>query len=276
MKKVFFNPEAQRVSFLDSRFYACNDKPALYVPSSTTILNVAPKSSQFYEWLKRAGETADAHMAERMEVGSKVHNLTEVFDKTGRINLAENGVFDMRMEEVAMIHRYAEFVERFKPEMELIEAAYAHSGLGFGGTLDRRAKIKGDRWLFDIKTGNIYPYYWCQLASYVVLHNMFNPDTPIERVGILHLNAKTRTEGKPGTMQGIGWQMIEMSAVEGDQPGLEFYTQLFYHYKKIWHHHNPNMEPDSPMFSTVIERSYAMPSIIDEPLPNNDPYNLNF
>jgi hypothetical protein len=67
--------------------------------------------------------------------------------------------------------------------------------------------MNGERILLDIKTSNaIYHSYWLQLAAYRAL--LYSAGIYVDKVAILWLNAKTRTEGKKGEIQGIGWQMI--------------------------------------------------------------------
>lgn len=253
-ERVFYNAEENRVSFEDLRFYRCADNKAKFVPSVTTILNVAPKGAHFYEWLKKTGKDADTYMAERMERGSLVHRLTEQYDLTGEVELSDGrGNFDMAADVCEMIHRYDNFITRFTPQWESIERAYGHSDLGFGGTLDRVGKIAGDRWLIDIKTGYEYDYYKQQQAAYLKMHNFFNPDEQIDRVGILYLDTDHRTEGKKGSIQGIGWCMREIP-----MDTIEYHWEMFNHYWATWKHAYPNWEPNSKLFSTKIVRPYEM------------------
>jgi len=251
MYKQFINLESKRVTFLDSRFYECNDKRLLWVPSATTILNMAPKSKAFYDWLQKTGEEANTYMAERMEVGSIIHEMTEVYDKRGRIDVSQY-VERLSLRDYKMFRRYTEFIARFTPQWESIENGYAHSELGFGGTLDRVGILNGERWLLDVKTGGVYDYYSCQLAAYKVLWETFNPSMPIDRMGIIHLNAQTRTDGDPKkVMQGPGWKIVEIT--DADK-----HYRRFRQYMEIWHDENPGAEPKSELFDLEIVRGYNM------------------
>ena len=104
--------------------------------------------------------------------------------------------------------------------------------IGFAGTLDRICKIDGKVYVLDIKTSNgIYNSYWLQLAAYEqlymdgVLADSIYPD--IDGVAILWLNAKTRTYGKNGAIQGPGWQMVTKDDRTKD-------WDLFKSVQKLW------------------------------------------
>src|SRR5690606_13070107 len=88
--------------------------------------------------------------------------------------------------------------------------------------------------LLDIKTSNaIYPSYWLQLAAYQKLLN-----EPIDNVAILWLNAKTRTEGGKGQIQGVGWQLITRSQEETTNDWT-----LFQATHKLWLAENSTLKP---------------------------------
>ena len=98
--------------------------------------------------------------------------------------------------------------------------------------------IYGAKTLVDIKTSNsIYPSYWLQLAAY---HKLLEAHghKDIERVGILWLNAKTRTFGKNGSIQGMGWQLITKSVEE-----IINDWALFMYTHKLWLALNEDVKP---------------------------------
>jgi hypothetical protein len=87
------------------------------------------------------------------------------------------------------------------------EQNYVSAELGYAGTIDRVMQVDGRLLLVDIKTsGSVWPAYWLQLAAYRRLLQEVG-GVEVDGVAILHLNAKTRTEGKKGDIQGKGWQM---------------------------------------------------------------------
>ena len=79
--------EANRIQFLDSRFYQCAD--GSMVPSVTTILEAWPKGAQYEQWLKKHGEDADDIRDEAGRRGSTVHNLTETLDYGGTVSMMD-------------------------------------------------------------------------------------------------------------------------------------------------------------------------------------------
>jgi len=114
------------------------------------------------------------------------------------------------------------------------------SKLGFAGTLDRVIDLDGKKILLDIKTSNsIYPSYWLQLSAYAkLLKEVANDAKSIDTVGILWLNAKTRTEGKKGAVQGIGWQLVTKTIEEAEAD-----WELFQATHKLWLAMNEDVKP---------------------------------
>jgi hypothetical protein len=196
----------KQLTFLDSRFYKTDDGG--FVPSVTTILECYPKGAAYYNWLKEAGKDADEIRDEAGRRGSVVHKLTEDYDTGEEVQLVNpNGSIDYKLNEWAMFERYVEFRRRFQFVTDCIELNIISQDLGYAGTIDRVINMNGERILLDIKTSNaIYPSYWLQLAAYRAL--LYSAGIYVDKVAILWLNAKTRTEGKKGDIQGIGWQMI--------------------------------------------------------------------
>lgn len=197
----------KQLTFLDSRFYQTQDGG--FVPSVTTILEAYPRGAAYYNWLKENGKDADEIRDEAGRRGSVVHKLTELYDAGEEVNLVNpNGSIDYKLNEWAMFERYVEFRRRFSFVTDCIELNIISKELGYAGTIDRVINMNGERILLDIKTSNaIYSSYWLQLAAYRSLL-MNEKGIMIDKVAILWLNAKTRTEGKKGDVQGIGWQMV--------------------------------------------------------------------
>ena len=109
--------------------------------------------------------------------------------------------------------------------------------LGFAGTLDRIIELDGEMILMDIKTSNsLQPTHWLQLAAYNQLLN--EGGVRVDKVGILWLNAKTRTEGKKGAIQGKGWQLVtkDIEVVAED-------WEVFQTTYKLWQAINHDIKP---------------------------------
>jgi hypothetical protein len=224
----------KQLTFLDSRFYKTDDGG--FVPSVTTILECYPKGAAYYNWLKEAGKDADEIRDEAGRRGSVVHKLTEDYDTGEEVQLVnKNGSIDYKLNEWAMFERYVEFRKRFQFVTDCIELNIISQDLGYAGTIDRVINMNGERILLDIKTSNaIYPSYWLQLAAYRAL--LYSAGIEVDKVAILWLNAKTRTEGKKGDIQGIGWQMITKEDTKDD-------IALFYATHQLWIAENQTSKP---------------------------------
>ncbi len=114
-----------------------------------------------------------------------------------------------------MFEKYVEFRNNFEFTIDAIELNIINKELGYAGTIDRIIDLYGQKILVDIKTSNaIYPSYWLQLAAYRRL--LKSQGINVDKVAILWLNSKTRTDGKKDAVQGKGWQLIykEDSAID--------------------------------------------------------------
>ena len=232
---------------LDARFYY--DTNGEFVPSVTTILEAYPKDAHFFKWLKEVGTDADAIRDEAGRRGSVVHQLTEQYDARKEVSLLNmDGNLQYKMLEWSMFERYVEFSTRFKPEILMSEQNFVNSFLGFAGTLDRVIKMNGLTYLIDIKTSNvIHDSYWLQLAAYRELL-LQNNGMEVDFVGILHLNAKTRTEGKIGAIQGQGWQLIQQRDTAKE-------ISLFDKVRDLWLEQNKDAKPKRASYTLTHKKA---------------------
>lgn len=225
----------KQLTFVDSRFYKTQDGG--FVPSVTTICEAYPKGAAYFNWLKENGKDADEIRDEAGRRGSVVHKLTELYDAGEEVNLVNpNGSIDYKLNEWAMFERYVDFRKRFSFTTDCIELNIISKELGYAGTLDRVITMDGKKILLDIKTSNaIYPSYWLQLAAYrsLLLNSL---GQRVDSVAILWLNAKTRTEGKKGDIQGIGWQLITKEDTSKD-------LDLFNATHQLWIAENGTSKP---------------------------------
>lgn len=227
-----------QITFLDSRFY--RTESGNYVPSVTTYLEAYPKSPQFFDWLKKQGENADEVRDEAGRRGSVVHNLTERYDSGEQVSLMdENGFIRYKLSEWAMFERYVDFREKHNSEVLLCELNLTSDTLQAGGTLDRVMTINGKTLIVDIKTSNMmHEHYWLQLAAYKYML-LEGVDIHVDGVAILWLNAKTRTEGKAGQIQGRGWQLIVCT----DEKEQQQHLQQFKCCQQLWLAANGDQKP---------------------------------
>ena len=168
-----------------------------------------------------------------------VHNLTERYDSGEEVTfLSANGFPEFKMLEWAMFERYVDFTETHKTEIFMMEEHFSSSELGYAGTIDRIIRLNDKKILMDIKTSNnLHNSYWLQLAAYFKLLLTCTAHG-VDEVGILWLNAKTRTTGKGGAIQGIGWQLITKS-VEDIMDDLA----AFEHTKSLYDTLNKDVKP---------------------------------
>jgi PD-(D/E)XK nuclease superfamily len=235
-------PENNQITFTDQRFYAHDNGE--YYPSVSTILDAYPKNAFFYEWLKKEGENADNIRDAAGTSGSLVHQATERYDNGETISLFNtDGTIKYSTREWKMIERYVEFRNKYNINVVSTEQNIISPALGFAGTLDRVIDLDGKRWLIDIKTSNaVHNHYFLQMAAYVKLYEEWTGDT-IENIGILWLNAKTRGDGKKGTYQGKGWQLVIPDR------DIDYYWDLFRATKALWFAENGDMKPNNLTYS---------------------------
>jgi hypothetical protein len=239
---------SKQITFLDNRFYSTENGG--YVPSVTTILNAYPKDAGYFQWLKSVGEDADTIRDEAGRRGSVVHELTEKYDAGMEVKLMDdNGYIGYKLSEWSMFERYVDFCNRFQFDVLYSEYNFISHKLGFAGTVDRVININGKTILVDIKTSNaVYDSYWLQLAAYKkLLEEVYG--TIIDEVAILWLNAKTRTNGKDGVLQGIGWQMINRKPVDTDND-----WKLFLATQQLWLAQNGTMQPKKLSYSLTHKK----------------------
>jgi hypothetical protein len=234
MNKFIIDFQTKQLTFLDSRFYTTPDG---FLPSVTTILEAYPKDAAYFQWIKSVGQDADAIRDAAGDRGTTVHELTERYDNGEEITLlTESGALGYKLQEWAMFERYVDYTIKCSPRIEQNEQNYVSPELGYAGTIDRVINVGGVRYLMDIKTSNaIYPTYWLQLAAYRELLDKVG-GVEVDAVAILWLNAKTRTEGKKGSIQGKGWQLLTREDTTTD-------LQVFKATKYLWGVQNADSMP---------------------------------
>lgn len=243
-KNYRLDTAGKQITFLDTRFYLTES--GQFLPSVTTILEAYPKSAQYYEWLKKNGEDSDSIRDEAGRRGSVVHELTEMYDAGHEISLLdENGSVGYKLSEWNMLAKYVEFRNQHPFNIIYSEQNIVSEALGYAGTIDRVISIDGEVWLIDIKTSNaIYSSYWLQVAAYKMMAETAL-NIKIDKVGILWLNAKTRTNKD---FQGQGWQLVTKDDTTKD-------FELFTATKKLWEAENAGMKPRTTSYQLVFNNN---------------------
>jgi hypothetical protein len=236
---IFFtniNQEAKQINYLDSRAYT--EDNITYSPSVTTILGIIDKGANFYEWLKNNGRNADYLTQHALEVGQKVHNLIDLFNRNIPIsNIGSEGQELYSKEVWTKIDRYVDFYRTAKPEILATECSFVCKQFGYGGTIDCIISINGCRYLVDYKTGNEYPEHELQLAAYFTAWNLKYPEQKLDKAAILYLDATTRGADKKGArIQGAGYKLEEIGIT--DQT-FDFFMNAL----SLWKWKNPDWKP---------------------------------
>lgn len=241
----FEDTKGQRIHFLDERFYLHEN--GQYYPSVTTILNVYPKGPAFLQWVKDVGNNAKMIAERAAESGTKVHQACEHLIN-GRELIWDDKTYSL--EEWRGILRFYDFASRFNPVWEASEVSTFSLKYKYAGTIDIICKIGDVRYLIDIKFGNaIYTTYFLQMAAYRHSWDEQNPDYKIDEMGILHLKAATRTEGKKGDMQGAGWKL------EAPKETYQRLFEIFHRTLQIYYFENPDPKPKNLTLPSVVKLS---------------------
>lgn len=238
MGRLFHNPSARQVTFCDERFYETSTGE--FYPSVTTVLDSYPKGAQFNRWLKENGMNSDIIVSEAANSGSKVHEAIDKLQQGLEI-IWDDKIYNLK--EWMMICRFIDFYSRYQPNIVSSEFTLLCDKYRVAGTVDLLCDISDELWLIDFKTSNyVHNSHYIQVGTYAAMFNETNKEyCQIERTGILHLNSQTRTEGKDGKIQGVGWQLIPI----GDYMS-EF--EKFQHVRAIWDNENPSPKPKNLVY----------------------------
>jgi len=216
---------ATQINLFDERFYFVKAKKipkhleylkgdgGIYLPSSTHILDVAySKGVQFNEWLKMVGGNAKVVMEIAAEAGTRGHKACEMLLAGEELDYEMHVEGDYRyhsprysLNEWQNILKFKEFFEQAQPTDVISESIAYNLEDGYAGTVDIICTINEERWIIDLKFGNaIYDSHYLQIESYARCLE------GIDRVGVVHMKAKTRGTDRSGKkFQGHGWQLVE-------------------------------------------------------------------
>ena len=245
--KKFERVAGDRVEFLDERFYYAGDddkgEPIFY-PSVTSILDMYPKGYFFNEWLKSVGFNAGQIADRAANAGTKVHAAVEDLVQGSAPEWLDGSYTE---EEWRGIMGFTDFCTRFKPRFIGSEIRVLSHKYRYAGTLDLVGYMDGKLWMWDVKFSNeIHDTAWLQLAAYKQAWEEKHPDLQIEEMGVLHLKAKTRTEGSKGAIQGKGWKCETPS-----DPAKKLFD-IFLKVHGIYYYQNPNPQPKNYSLPTKL------------------------
>jgi hypothetical protein len=265
MAKLTVDVQLKQINFLDERFYlAGNDASGnpVYYPSVTHVLELYPKGAGYTQWLKDVGNNAKYVMERAMDSGSRVHDAIDILNKGNSVFWDEK-VYSL--EEWMGIMRYEDFYREHDVEVIASEInVYSHKMM-YAGTADVVCRIKDESWLIDCKFGNaVYDSYFLQVIAYKDAFEEMNPAYKIDRVGVLHLKAGTRTAGKGDVIQGDGWKLIDPAddtrmkqiSKKRDMPVYDILRKQFLNLLDLYYFENPDTRPKNEIYPTEITLKY--------------------
>lgn len=225
---VEVNELSKQITIQDQRYYQ-RDAERFY-PSVTFVLSYFPKNKFFETWTKDVGHNIDIILRKAGEEGAMVHNGVERMLNGEELVWLESDRYANYPPEVwRMLCRFAEFWNRYKPELIATECHLFSDTYQFAGTADLVCIINGEVWLIDLKTSNsVYKVYDLQTSAYTMAWNETH-NTPIQRRGVLWLKSSKRAEDKTGKkMQGDGWEMKESkNSLDEDFKMFQLAYELF-------------------------------------------------
>ena len=194
------------------------------VPGVTTILRTLPKDA-LVEWAGKTtaayavdhwdelGELAPSKRLDRLNRarfedrdagarrGTEVHRLGEALVSGEEVTVPD--------ELAGHVESYVAFLDAWEPEPVVVEAVIANRAVGYCGTVDLVADMRGERWLLDLKTARsgIFGETALQLCAYARAEVYLDAEGTeakmaelgIERIGGIHVRAD-------------GWDLRELRA----------------------------------------------------------------
>jgi hypothetical protein len=241
---VEYSADNKQINVLDQRFYRRDGK---YYPSITSILNYFPKNQFFHAWLKDVGHNSDIIASKAAFEGTQVHNAVESFLSGNEINWIDDfGNAKYSLDVWKMILKFADFWNKFKPELIAAEYHLFSDIHQYAGTADLIVRLNNKLWLIDVKTSNsLHTSYNLQLAAYAKAWSETHNEA-IEETGIMWLKASTRTEGKGDKIQGKGWELKIISNIDYN---FEMFTKIHDIYKL----ENPDAKPATETLPLTIK-----------------------
>lgn len=194
------------------RFYEV--KEGVFFPSVSTVSSYGtPLSYGLMKYIiKQADGDYDKYLkqsTQATDIGSLAHEYAEKLLQGESITV--DGMYNGRRVPIDPVQRavisFLEFYLKYKPRVleteHLLYTLKKQKGqylLPVAGRCDLVAYIDDDLWMIDFKTSKNAnnPQFGIQLTLYAWIWNLNNPQTQIDRLGVVHLK-KDFTGYKPGT-----------------------------------------------------------------------------
>lgn len=190
--KIIEENGVSRIEYFNEHWYKVPGHEEL-LPSTTHIINqVVSKGYGFEEWLKSVGHESNYIVREAQESGSKLHHAIEQLIKGEQV-VAEQPIIGGEKydkNEWKKLNQWVDWMKQYKVEPLASEMIVYDERSA--GTLDCIAKINGEIWVLDWKTGNdVHESAKFQVADY--FHKAQTGEFKPVKAGIVHIGASNRT-----------------------------------------------------------------------------------
>jgi len=251
--------QGEVIEYFDDRFYKMVvSEQTIYLPSSTTILNIVSKP-WLATWRGDIGnELANFKSRKAMLKGSLIHDAIHQLWEGAELTA---GSFEQ--DEWVQIVRFKQWHGSLKPALAGNPEMTVYSlEQGYAGTLDFAIRIKAGKYniglakeveleegiyIGDLKTGTVGDdkNYFRQLASYDYAYTALTEEQPVGAF-ILHTQAKSKS----------GFKMVLRNREE-----INADFESFIHAKELWISENPAFNPkimDLPVKISLYDKKEAI------------------
>ena len=183
-----------------------------YLPSVTTVLRYGTPTEEFLfkYMLVNSGGDYQKHLhfsGEQSEIGTAIHDLCERIMLGEEIEISDNPLnhvpgrnyyptFQTTLAIRKGLQSFLSWYEENQPNIVSLEQLLFSTQKDkdgnylypFCGRCDIIAVVDGEKWLLDIKSSKYVKNvtsYQIQLSMYKMLYDAMNPETPIDRIGVV-------------------------------------------------------------------------------------------
>lgn len=164
------------------------------VPGVTTVVGLLNKPA-LVKWANKLGlEGTDVtkYVDKAANIGTCAHYMVQCHLAGEEPDLSDYSARDINLAENALL-KYWDWEKQFTIEPILLETPLVSEKKRYGGTIDCYAKLNGEPWLIDFKTGKgLYDEMFIQVAAYknLLLENGYK----VKGAAILRIG-RDETEG---------------------------------------------------------------------------------
>ncbi len=231
-----------------------------FFPSITTITSYWPKGEGFKKYLQsHTAEESETILATAGNRGNRIHFAIEAFIKGEEIRHdsefsdSEGNLAELTADEYRAIVKFSEWDAITKPEYIATERTVVSREYQYAGTLDCLAKIGGQVYLIDWKTGKgVYTSYFLQVAALKVaaLEDGLIPAGTDVKTAILQVGMATK----------IGWKWTDVpDMTKSGKP----YFDMFRMTRAIWSEETSELYPRQIDLPLMVKMERPIISQVD-------------